>query len=88
MAKMTVFVFNVAGYLIEGKRRWLAINRMLPHEDNILNKFRIRKERHIRMRKQYQMPGWTKHILYSPTVFELTTAHTPSLQHGQGVPRP
>ena len=34
---------------LEEKRRWLII--MLPHEDNVLNKFRIWKERHIQMRE-------------------------------------
>ena len=29
----------------------MTFNSKLPHEDNILNQFRIRKERHIRMRK-------------------------------------
>ena len=32
---------------LEEKRRWLIL--MLPHEDNVLNKFRIWKERHIQM---------------------------------------
>ena len=42
-------VFNVAGYFIE---------------DNIPNKFRILKGRHIQMRKPYQLPGWTKNSSY------------------------
>ena len=46
--------FNVAGYLIEERRRWPVIT--LPHEDNVLNKFRILKERHVQMRKPYQSP--------------------------------
>ena len=32
-------------------------NYMLPHEDNVLNKFRILKERHVQMREPYQSPG-------------------------------
>ena len=35
---------NVAGYLIEERRRWPIINA--SHEDNVLNKLRIWKERH------------------------------------------
>ena len=31
----------------------LACNLLLPHEDNIPNKFKILKEKHIRMRKSY-----------------------------------
>ena len=45
-------VFNVAGYLIEERRRWSAITA--SHEDNIPNKFRILKERHIQMKKTYR----------------------------------
>ena len=52
-------VFNVAGYLIEERRRWPVITG-----DNIPNKFRILKERHIQMRKAYQLPGWTKNSSY------------------------
>ena len=33
---------------------------MFPHEDNSLTKFRIWKERHIRMRKPYQLNGWAQ----------------------------
>ena len=33
---------------------------MLPHEDDILNKFIIRNERHLQVRKPYQLPGWMK----------------------------
>ena len=39
-------VFNVAGYLIEERRRWPVIGGLLPHGDNIPNKFRILKKRH------------------------------------------
>ena len=52
--------FDVAGYLIEERRRWPVIY----HEDNIPNKFRILKEKHIQMRKPYQLPGWTKNSSY------------------------
>ena len=31
-------LFTVAGYLVEERRRWPIL---LPHEDNVLNKFRI-----------------------------------------------
>ena len=46
----------MAGYLKEERRRWPVIN--------IPNKFIILKERHIQMRKPYQLPGWTKHSSY------------------------
>ena len=42
--------FYVADYLIEERRRWPVII-LLPHEYNVLNKFRILKERHVQMRK-------------------------------------
>ena len=44
-------LFNVAGYLyvIEESRRSTVIS--LPHEDKVLNKFRIWKERHVQMRE-------------------------------------
>ena len=53
-------VFNVAGYITSERRRLSIIAWMLPNEDNICNKFRIWTERHIRMRKPYQLSGWTK----------------------------
>ena len=34
------------------------------HEDNVLNKFRIWKERHVQMRKPYQSPGRMKNSSY------------------------
>ena len=55
-------VFNVAGYLIEERRRWPVITA--SHGDSIPNKFRILKGRHIQMRKPYQLPGWTKNSSY------------------------
>ena len=42
-------VFNMAGCPIEERRRWPVITA--SHEDNIPNKFRILKGRHIQMRK-------------------------------------
>ena len=43
-------LFNVAGYLIEERRRWYVITAS-PRGQNVLNKFRIWKERHIQMRE-------------------------------------
>ena len=72
IAEMTVF--NVAGYLIEERRRWPVITA--SHGDNIPNKFRILKERHIQMRKPYQLPIWTKNSYYivPRSGIELTTS--------------
>ena len=42
----------------------VACNLMLPHDDDILNAFRIWTERQIRMRKPYRLPGWTKDSSY------------------------
>ena len=55
-------VFNVAGYLVEERCRWPVITA--SHGDNIPNKFRILKGRHIQMRKPYQLRGWTKNLSY------------------------
>ena len=44
-------LFNVAGYLIEEKRSWPIITASGPHEDNVLNKFRIWKERQMREKR-------------------------------------
>ena len=55
-------VFYVAGYLIEERRRWPVITA--SHEDNVPNKFRILKERHVQMRKSYQSPGRMKNSSY------------------------
>ena len=64
-------VFNMAGNLIEKKRRWPVITA--SHGDNIANKFRILKERHIQTRKPYQLPGWTKNSsCYSASVGDRT----------------
>ena len=64
-------VFNVTGYLIEERRRWPVITA--SHEDNIPNKFRILKDRHIQKRKPYQLPGWTKNSsYYSAPVWDRT----------------
>ena len=63
---------------------------MLPHEDNVLNKFRIWKERHIQMRenRSSHLVGWKTHptILPRPGI-ELTTSRSPRRQHDQGVLR-
>ena len=82
-------VFNVAGYLIEERRRWPVITA--SHEDNILNKFRIWKERHVQMRKPYQSPGSDEKLilLYCPGRGSNSRPPAPrSFEHGQGVPRP
>ena len=55
--------FNVAGYLIEERRRWPVITAS-PRGQYVLNKFRILKERHIQMRKPYQSPGRMKNSSY------------------------
>ena len=52
----------MAGYLIEERRRRPVITA--SHEDNILNKFRIWKERHVQMRKPGQSPGRMKNSSY------------------------
>ena len=80
--------FNVAGYLIEERRRWPIINA--SHEDNVLNKFRIWKERHIQMRKTVPVTLSDEKLilLYCPGRGSNSrpTAHR-SFKHGQGVPR-
>ena len=53
---------------------------MLPHEDNVLNKFRIWKERHIQMRENRtsHLVGWKTHPTILPrSGFELTTSRSP-----------
>ena len=57
-------LFYVVGYLIQERRRW----PIMTHEDNVLNKFRIWKERHVQMRKPYQSPGSDEKLilLYCP----------------------
>ena len=80
-----IAVFYLAGYLIEERRRWPVITM-----DNVLNKFRILKERHVQMRKPYQSPTDEKLILlYCPGrgLNSRPPAHR-SFKHGQGVPRP
>ena len=62
-------------------RGWLPHRgkaQMILHEDNVLNKFRILKERHVQMRKPYQSPGGLN---------SRPPAHR-SFKHGQGVQRP
>ena len=64
-------VFNAAGYLIEERHRWPEITA--SHGDNIPNKFRVWKERHIQMRKPYQLPDWTNNpSFYSAPVGDRT----------------
>ena len=50
MAGMAVF-FNVAGYLYVIEESRVRLEFLLPHDDNVLNIFRIWKERHIQMRE-------------------------------------
>ena len=49
---------------------------MLHREDNILSKFGIRKEMHIRIGEPFQLPGWTGSASYygAATAFELATS--------------
>ena len=42
----------------------MACNYRFPHEDKVLNKFRIWKERHFQMRKPYQSPVRMKNSSY------------------------
>ena len=43
----------------------MAYNKLpLPHKDNVLNKFRIWKERHVQMRKPFQSPVRMKNSSY------------------------
>ena len=95
-------LFNVVGYLIEERRRWPIIND--SHEDNVLNKFRIWKERHIQMLNKlystllHSTQGETVPVTWSDE--KLTLLYCPgrgsnsrppahrSFKHGQGVPRP
>ena len=69
----------------------MACKLPLPHEDNVLNKFRIWMERHVQMRKPYQSPGSDEKLilLYCPGRGSNSRppAHR-SFKHGQGVPRP
>ena len=55
-------VINAAGYHREAQ---MVCNVMLPHEDDILNKFGIWNEKNLQVRKPYQLPGWTKHSPYN-----------------------
>ena len=79
-------VFYVAGYLIEERRRWPIIT---TSGDNVLNKFRILKERHVQMRKSYQSPGQNEKLilLYCPGrgLNSRPPVHR-SFKHGKGVP--
>ena len=79
-------VFYVAGYLIEERRRW-PITVLLPREDNVPNKFRILKERHVRMRKPYQSPGQDEKLILLYCPGRGLNSRPParrSYKHGQG----
>ena len=74
-------MFNVAGYLIEEKRRWPIITA--SPEDNVLNQFRIWKDRHVQMREtrtSHRMKNSSYYVLPRSGI-ELTTP----LGHGGGI---
>ena len=50
------------------KSHWAPGLLPLPHEDNVLNKFRIWKERHIQMRENRtsHLVGWKNHPTIAP----------------------
>ena len=57
--------FNVAGYVLDRRKAQMACNYCFPtRKINVLNKFRILKERHVHMRKPYQSPGRMKNSSY------------------------
>ena len=86
--------FNVAGYLylIEESRRSTVI--YASHEDKVLNKFRIWKERHythVQMteNRASRLVGWKTHPTILPrSGIELTTYLTPQLQTWSKCPKP
>ena len=86
MAGMAVFL---RGWLPHRGKAQMACNYCFPHEDNVLNKFRIVKERHVQMRKPYQSPGQDEKLilLYCPCrgLNSRLPTHR-SFKHGQGVP--
>ena len=65
---------------------------MLPHEDNVLNEFRIWKERHVQMRKPFQSPGSDEKLilLYYPSRGSNSwpPAHSRALQTWSRCPKP
>ena len=60
---------------------------MLLLEDNIPNKFRIQKERHIRMRKPYKLPVWIKNAsgVRTHDLPQSIATTWPMCPHGPGV---
>ena len=56
------------------KMAQVACNLLLPDEDNIPNKFRILKERHIQMIKLHQLPASTRPTTLPRSGIELTTS--------------
>ena len=67
---MAVF-FNVAGYVIEERRRWPVITASDTRTTFQINS-EFLKERHI-LRKPYQLFGWTKNSsCYSAPVGDRT----------------
>ena len=64
--KVIGIVFNVAGCLISGRRRW-SVTYTSPRGLRILKKSRIWNRRAFQERKPYQFPGWMKNSpYYSP----------------------
>ena len=86
MAGMAVVL---RGWLPHRGEAQMAYNYCFPTKDNVLNKFRIVKERHFQMRKPYQSPGQDEKLilLYCPGrgLNSRPPAHR-SFKHGQGVP--
>ena len=58
-----ILVFNVAGCLILGRRRW-SVTYISPRELRISEFFRIWNRRAFQERKPYQFPGWVKNSPY------------------------
>ena len=59
----------------------MSCNLLLPHEDNIPNQFGILKERHIQMRKPYQLSGWTKNSSYYSQGYNFHKVHNFIMSH-------
>ena len=84
------FFFIVAGslYVIEESRRSTVI--YASHEDKVLNKFGIWKERHVQMgeNRASRLVGCKTHPTILPrSGFELTTSRTPQLQTWSKCPK-
>ena len=60
MAGMAVVL---RGWLPHRGEAQMAYNYCFPTKDNVLNKFRILKERHFQMRKPYQSPGQDEKLI-------------------------